>query len=153
MKELLNEVNELQDITHYVDSSEGRLYCRRMPDGEFGYYAGGQLVKLANLTLLTSIRELPKINLDFKTLNKVEPARNRGGSTDYYAVPKEAKTLNDLIEFKKMNPNLHEIFKATYAIDERSNRNIEGQDRLRELNKIKYYVEREIRLELNKEKR
>lgn len=143
MKELVNELN---DITHYVDSSEGRLYCRRMPDGEFGYYTGGRLVKLANLTLLSLVKELPKI----PNIDKIEPSRNKGGSTDYYTIPKGAKTLNDLIEFKKMSPNLHEIFKATYAIDERSRRNIQGQDRLRELNKIKYYVEREIRLELNK---
>lgn len=90
--------------------------------------------------------------LNRKDKDTIPTSKNKGGSTDYYAIPKGAKTLNDLIEFKNMSPALHEIFKATYAMDERAARNIEGQDRLRELNKIKYYVEREIALEVARKK-
>ncbi len=55
-------------------------------------------------------------------------------------------TLNDLIEYKDMKPFQHEIFKACYALQERSKRNIDGNDTLRELYKMKYYVERGIAL-------
>lgn len=97
---------------------------------------------------LTATKEVLDQGISYKQENN---SKNKGGSTSYYDIPKGAKTLNDLIEYKNMSPNLHEIFKATYAIDERAKRNIEGQDRLRELNKIKYYCEREIAIELRKQ--
>lgn len=51
-------------------------------------------------------------------------------------------TLSDLIEYKKMSPNLHEIFKATYALEERAKLKNQG-NKLRELNKILFFAERE----------
>lgn len=77
-------------------------------------------------------------------------ATNRGGATNYYDVPKGAKTLSDLIEYKKMTHGVGEMFAVLYALDGRSERAIEGESRLRELNKIKFYIEREISLELKK---
>ena len=53
------------------------------------------------------------------------------------------KTLSDLIEYKNMNPNLHEVFKATYALEERADLKNKG-DKLRELNKIMHYAKREM---------
>ena len=55
-------------------------------------------------------------------------------------------TLNDLIEYKDMYPFQHEIFKACYALQERANKDIKGGSILRELNKMKYYIERGIDL-------
>lgn len=57
-----------------------------------------------------------------------------------------SNTLNDLIEFKQMQPWQHEVFKATYAIEDRATKN--GGSRLREINKILYYAERGRQLEL-----
>jgi hypothetical protein len=55
-------------------------------------------------------------------------------------------TLNDLIEYKRMYPFQHEIFKACYALQERASKDIKGGSILRELNKMKYYIERGIAL-------
>jgi len=109
-------------------------------------------------------------------LPTIDSTENNGGTTDYYALPvidkdilsslldiyadkaitkdtliaaiyqRFPQTLNDLIEFKNMYPFQHEIFKACYALRERADKDIKGGGILRELNKIKYYVERGIAL-------
>lgn len=65
---------------------------------------------------------------------------NNGGSTDYYKLPEEAKDLQDLIEHKDMNFALGNIFKACYRLGECNH-----SDELRELNKIKWFIDREIK--------
>ncbi len=63
------------------------------------------------------------------------------------------KTLNDLIEHKNMQPWQHEVFKACYALDERAAKATDGSSsRLREINKMEYYIGRGKDLELNKSK-
>jgi len=67
---------------------------------------------------------------------------NNGGATDYYATPKNNVTLNDLIEYKQMEFWRGEIFKASYAIEGRVEKNTEKcpiLSELREVNKILYY--------------
>ena len=56
-------------------------------------------------------------------------------------------TLNDLIEYKDMKPWQHEIFKATYALQERAEKN--GGSVLREIHKIDYYAGRGRKLAIN----
>lgn len=70
---------------------------------------------------------------------------NNGGKTSYYDTPNGNQTLNDLIEYKKMKPWQHEVFKACYALEERGQKinpenPLEGM--LREINKMEYYIER-----------
>lgn len=73
--------------------------------------------------------------------------KNNGGITDYYSIPKNAKTLNDLIEYKSMPFWLGEIFKACYAFSERAERATDGtSSKLREANKILYYAKRGVNL-------
>lgn len=61
-----------------------------------------------------------------------------GGSTpSQYALPEGAKELQDLIEYRKMNFALGNIFKACYRIGTCSH-----SDTVRDLNKIKWFVER-----------
>lgn len=67
-------------------------------------------------------------------------ARNNGGTTDYYAVPPKAETLNDLIDHKNMAWNVANIFKAAYRLGEK-----ETASALYDLNKIIYYAQREIK--------
>lgn len=91
---------------------------------------------------------------------------NNGGKTSYYDIPHPTRkelfdlledkeksnvakveiilsmfpdTLNDLIVYKRMCPRLHEVFKAAYAMTERSERGIQGGT-IREWNKIIYYA-------------
>jgi hypothetical protein len=77
--------------------------------------------------------------------------KNNGGTTDYYAIPKNAKTLNDLIEYKDMTFAQGEIFKAIFAFNERANRSTDdSSSMLREANKILYYAKRIVNLHKGK---
>lgn len=72
-------------------------------------------------------------------------SENNGGKTDCYNIPEEARTLNDLIEYKDMRFWRGEVFKAVYALDERAKRaGNETSSEVRELNKILYYVQRRL---------
>jgi hypothetical protein len=71
--------------------------------------------------------------------------RNNGGSTDYYDLPPKATTLSDLIEHKKMEHGIGEMFKATYALKERAERTSDANSsEIRELNKIIWFANRRI---------
>ena len=59
------------------------------------------------------------------------------------------KTLNDIIEHKHMQPWQHEVMKACYALDERAEKN--GGSKIREINKIIYYAQRGLKMELELE--
>lgn len=63
--------------------------------------------------------------------------KSDGGSTSYYQLPPDAKELNDLIEHKKMNFALGNIFKACYRLGEK-----EGAEVMYDLNKIIFFAER-----------
>ena len=69
-----------------------------------------------------------------------------GWSTSYYEIPEGAAELGDLIEHKGMNFNVGNIFKAAYRLGDKS-----GTTELYDLNKIKWFVQREIDRVLNEE--
>lgn len=75
-----------------------------------------------------------------KATSKEWDALNNGGTTDYYAVPVNSSTLNDLIDHVDMSWNLANIFKACYRFGRKSK-----TDKLYDLNKIIYYANREIK--------
>lgn len=58
------------------------------------------------------------------------------------------QTLNDLIEYKQMQPWQHEAMKATYALEARADKN--GGSLVREINKIIYYAGRGLAIALRK---
>ena len=73
-------------------------------------------------------------------MNRIEPTiqEGNGGSTPkQWAFPDGAKELQDLIEYRNMNFAVGNIFKACYRLGTKN-------DDLYELNKIKWFVEREI---------
>lgn len=65
--------------------------------------------------------------------------KSTGWSTDYYELPEGAKELQDLIEYREMNFSVGNIFKACYRLGRK-----DGATTLYDLNKIRWYVEREI---------
>lgn len=67
----------------------------------------------------------------------MKKTKSDGKSTSYYDFPVHSSTLNDLIEYKKMDFARGNIFKAAYRLGEKS-----GTDDLYDLNKIIYYAER-----------
>ncbi|QIG74627.1 hypothetical protein EVC11_045 [Rhizobium phage RHph_I20] len=70
---------------------------------------------------------------------KATKVKSDGSSTSYYDLPPAAKDLGDLIEFKNMNFNVGNIFKACYRLGEK-----EGNDLRYDLNKIIYFAQREL---------
>lgn len=70
---------------------------------------------------------------------KVKTDENNGGNTDYYNLPAGSKILQDIIEHKKMNFSVGNIFKAAYRLGECSH-----SDSIRDLNKIVWFAQREI---------
>jgi len=74
--------------------------------------------------------------------------KSTGWSTSYYELPSDATELQDLIEHREMNFSVGNIFKACYRLGRK-----DGATTLYDLNKIKWYVEREIaRLSSNEDK-
>ncbi len=74
--------------------------------------------------------------------------KSDGWSTSYYELPEGASELQDLIEHRGMNFSVGNIFKACYRLGRK-----DGATTLYDLNKIRWYAEREIaRLEAEKEK-
>jgi len=74
--------------------------------------------------------------------------KSDGWSTSYYELPRDASELQDLIEHRQMNFSVGNIFKAAYRLGRK-----DGATTLYDLNKIRWYAEREIaRLEAEKEK-
>lgn len=67
---------------------------------------------------------------------------NNGGSTDYYQFEEEWVECADVIEARKMNYNQGNIFKASFCFNQGRH---QGTDALRELNKIVYFANREIK--------
>lgn len=66
---------------------------------------------------------------------------NNGGDTDYYRIKPEWKMAQDIIEDRQMNYAQGNIFKVAYCFNiGRHN----ATDYLRELNKCKWFLEREI---------
>lgn len=65
--------------------------------------------------------------------------KSTGGSTSYYVLPEGATQLQDLIEFKNMNAQTKEVFKASYRVGEKH-----GNDVVYDWNKIAYFALREI---------
>ena len=63
---------------------------------------------------------------------------NNGGASDWYSLPKDANTLQDLIEHRNMNGSVKDIFKACYRLG------IKTEDELRDSNKMAYYSLREV---------
>lgn len=66
--------------------------------------------------------------------------KSDGGSTSYYDIPEGAKDLGDLVEYKDMNFNIGNIFKAAYRLGEK-----DGTDKVYDLNKIIYFAQRELK--------
>lgn len=64
-----------------------------------------------------------------------------GGSTpSQYALPKGAKEIQDLIEYRDMNFSIGNIFKACYRMGYK-----EGVDQAYDLRKIIYFAKRELK--------
>jgi hypothetical protein len=68
-----------------------------------------------------------------------------GGSNAYYKLPEGAKELGDLIEFKNMNFNVGNIFKAAYRLGEKA-----GNTKVYDLEKIIWFAKRELARERKK---
>lgn len=71
------------------------------------------------------------------TVNEVKS--NGGGDKNHYDLPKGANQLLDLIEYRNMNGNIKDIFKACYRLGEKENVSVEY-----DMQKIVLYGIREL---------
>tara|TARA_R110000772_G_scaffold5454_8_gene19545 strand:+ start:7611 stop:7922 length:312 start_codon:yes stop_codon:yes gene_type:complete len=62
-----------------------------------------------------------------------------GGGANYYDLPKGAKQLQDLIEYRNMNGSVKDIFKACYRMGMK-----DGHDDEYDARKMSYYSLREL---------
>ena len=69
-----------------------------------------------------------------------------GGSSDYYKLPLGATDLLDLIEHKNMGFGIGNIFKACYRLGDKA-----GTTRKYDLEKIIFFANRELQMELFRE--
>lgn len=69
-------------------------------------------------------------------------SENNGGSTDYYKFNPKWKECGDIIEARDMNYNQGNIFKSSFCFNVGRH---DGTDYERELNKIIYFAERELK--------
>ena len=65
--------------------------------------------------------------------------KNTGGTSSWYELPEGAKQLQDLIEYRNMNGNVKDIFKACYRLGYK-----EGVSDEYNLRKMVYYSLREL---------
>ena len=78
-------------------------------------------------------------NMEYPNPNT--PKNNEGGSNPkQYGLPEGATDLQDLIEYRDMNFALGNIFKAAYRLG-----NCAHSDKARDLRKIIWFAERELR--------
>ena len=66
---------------------------------------------------------------------------NDGGSAEYYELPEGVTELQDLIEYRNMNFAVATIFKAAYRMEADGHHS----DPLRDMRKVKWFAEREIK--------
>lgn len=67
---------------------------------------------------------------------------NNGGDTDYYLIDTDWKTAQDIIEAREMNFAQGNIFKAAFTFNIGRH---DGTDYKRELNKIVWFCQRELK--------
>jgi len=73
--------------------------------------------------------------------------KNNGGDTDYYQFDPEWKDCQDIIEAREMNFAQGNIFKAAFCFNQKRHK---GTSPIRELHKIKWFVERLIKKEIQR---
>ena len=122
----LREINKESAMTRYKERllREERLAELDAKDIRIGYYDKAMM-------------KIELGNYNNKNLMKRDK-QNNGGSSDWYLLPDNAKTLQDLIEHRNMNGAVKDMFKACYRLG------IKTEDELRDLNKTAYYALREI---------
>lgn len=86
--------------------------------------------------------ENKNIQFNFE-IEEEKDGHNNGGKTDYYDLPVGSENLQDLIEHKYMSWNIANVFKAMYRYSENHH-----STKLRDLYKAKWFIEREINLQL-----
>lgn len=86
--------------------------------------------------------EIPPLGMCGTPYSVEEKGHNNGGSTDYYKLKKEWKDCSDIMEDRAMNYNQGNIFKSAFCFNVGRH---DGTDYERELNKIVYFAERELK--------
>ena len=130
---LYNDKNTLEIFFEYDEKSKD-WFCHK-----YNVYdkPKEKLLRKQKLAKPDAKEKQKLVNYNNKNLMQRDK-QNNGGSSDWYLLPDNAKTLQDLIEHRNMNGAVKDIFKACYRLG------IKTEDELRDLNKTAYYALREI---------
>lgn len=91
---------------------------------------------------INEVAIIPPISRYFTEKEDAIKAHNNGGKTDYYDLPSTSKECQDIIELRQMNFAQGNIFKVAFTFNcGRHN----GTSYERDLNKIIYFAERELK--------
>lgn len=85
---------------------------------------------------------IPPLEMCGTPISVREKAHNNGGSTDYYKLKTTWEDLADIMEDRSMNYNQGNIFKSAFCFNVGRH---DGTSYERELNKIIYFAERELK--------
>lgn len=127
-------------MINYFEIREDSVYINYHDEGIFN------LLKALNIPFEADISHqcltIPKpIIFENSDIVKLEKGHNCGGSTDYYKIG-NYKDLQDIIENRNMNFAQGNILKAAFCFNVGRH---EGTSYERELNKIIYFAERELK--------
>ena len=131
-------------MINYFEIREDSVYINYHDEGIFN------LLKVLNIPFEADIPHqcltIPKFKVNDcekskKSLEETDSSVNNGGSTDYYKIL-NYKDLQDIIEDRNMNFAQGNILKAAFCFNVGRH---EGTSYERELNKIIYFAERELK--------
>jgi len=120
----------------WENTDRGREYWREIDDRWKSHiiFKRGPIVFLEDYKITTANKEL----------RVGEVKKNTGGSSLWYELPEGATQLQDLIEYRNMNGNIKDIFKACYRMGYK-----EGVSDEYNLRKMVYYSLRDLGRLLN----
>mgnify|MGYP003651225492 CR=1 FL=1 len=145
-------INQIEDR---VERQHSEAYINNLNKGWTGYgvsHQGLNGLAAEDMEAATPTDEMLDLTRAFYTTGddkveeRLQPKQSGGWSSPYYMLPVGAKELGDLIEHKNMNFNVGNIFKAAYRLGDKN-----GTTRMYDLEKMQWFIEREILREERKD--
>lgn len=134
-------------VVKFENLNCGKVVYQGASNFEVGYF-GSHWEKHTNLNWIDVTHiykektEIPPLEMCGTPFSVEEKGHNNGGSTDYYKLKTTWKDLADIMEDRRMNYNQGNIFKSAFCFNVGRH---DGTSYERELNKIIYFAERELK--------
>lgn len=142
-KENLNKSKtEVQSLANSL-KNKGELQILKTPKGNnYVDFINEVLEDIEKGVEIKEYNSIDEMRTDYEKENNLNDSHNNGGKTDYYKLDKKWEMVQDIIEDRNMNFSQGNILKAAFCFN--TNRH-QGTNYERELNKIIYFAERELK--------